>query len=260
MITDADDDSQEINAPVIVATLVSNEEFIRIPTDSVDVPIVEQLPSVSQGTNSMEDIDDIIDITDDENGTLPAKVSKLDSLGRGRSLDAIWDYFHADKKLPKTKVACNLCGEAVSRKVERLRVHFNKNCKGRAPVSGRMSVPGVKLSTPKVTRYADLVTKKNQDEFNVEIGKYIFASNLPFSHVENPAFIRLIKKLRPGCQTPSRKVVGTSILNKVYDEVSEQQANELFNKNVTLIQDGWKTRTSEPVISHSVTTGDNLTF
>lgn len=253
-----------------VPRLVSVDVFNQMPTIAADVLVLNDHSAMSDDDNNFVDVVDLtgnqnieIQVLDNEIGHKPAKVPKLDSIGRGRSLDPVWSDFHANDTLPKGKVQCNFCGMPVSAKVERLRVHMNKVCKRKRPnpVSGHMSVPGgKKTSTPNLSRYADIVSKKEQEDFNLEIGKYLFSTNLPFSHAEHPAFIRLIKKLRPGCQIPSRKTVGNSILNKVYKEVTEKQEQELKNKNVTLMQDGWKTRTSEPIISHSITTGEKSYF
>lgn len=214
----------------------------------------------------------------------PAKKSKVDPFGRGRKLDDIWNDFHKNQELPATKVQCNNCGTAVSKKVERLKWHIEHNCKSRkkVAVSRRKSVPetekviegcpsndvehirtlypGKKFTQSNMTNFVDSMGKDEQTKLNLDIGRYIFASNLAFSHVENPAFVNFVSKLRPACKVPSRKVVGNSLLEKVFMDINRKQEKELHGKTVTIIQDGWKSRTSEPVISHSLTTGTKSYF
>jgi hypothetical protein len=261
---------------------------------SMDILLVEQeeLDDLGVQAEEIDDQDDLQPITSvqsevvsheqEVSETIPAKVPKRDFRGRGRMADSIWNHFHTTLTLQKTKVQCNYCGVPVSKKVERLHAHMDKNCKVRkkVAVSGRKSEPEpcssqsadedvqcVKtLATPpkktqaKMVSFVDKIGKKQQEKLNLEIGKYVFSTNLSFSHVENPAFKRFVQMFRPACIIPSRRTIGNSILNKVYSEVMEKQDGELKGKIVTIMQDGWKTRTSEPVISHSITTGEKSYF
>lgn len=260
-------------------------------SSNMDVLLVEQdeLDDLGVIPEDIDEQDELLSIASDvfageleAQDVIPAKIPKRDYKGRGRATDSIWNEFHSTSRLPKTKVQCNYCGTPVSKKVERLHAHLDKNCKVKTKVTvpGRKSEPEPQsnqptdasdqcvqiLTTPtrktqsKMGSFVDTLSKRQQEKLNIEIGKYIFSSNLSFSHVENPAFSRLIRMFRPACVLPSRRTIGNRILNKVYSEVMEKQDEELKGKSVTIMQDGRKTRTSEPVISHSITTGQKSYF
>lgn len=227
------------------------------------------------GNDSLLDpIADDNEITVVEVSRLPAKVPKRDSRGRGRSLDNVWNYFARSPSDQATnKVQCKTCGKQVSAKVERLRAHMKIHSKPKTlvevgTVSGRKSEPAadqIETEQPpakvqKLRGFFDAMSQTEKSKLDMEVGRYHFATNLPFSHVEHPAFKRMMKLARPSYVTPSRRVLAGPILDRVYSDVKKERSADLSGKNVTLMQDGWKSRTSEPVIAHSVSTGDKAYF
>lgn len=50
------------------------------------------------------------------------------------------------------------------------------------------------------------------EKIGEQIGRYFFATNTPFSHVEHPEFIKLCHLMRPGYEPPTRKQLGEEVL------------------------------------------------
>ncbi|CAB4384468.1 unnamed protein product [Rhizophagus irregularis] len=64
--------------------------------------------------------------------------------------------------------------------------------------------------------------------------------NIPFSIIENPWFIDLIKTLQPGYDPPSRQVLSGTLLESEISRVNIRIMNELSaDNNFTIAMDGW---------------------
>ena len=77
----------------------------------------------------------------------------------------------------------------------------------------------------------------------------LFACSIPFSAVENPAFVRFCKLLRAGYKLPSRKLIGDNLLDTVNDNLEEDMKTAISGKTATYIEDGWSNIHNEPVIA-----------
>ena len=55
------------------------------------------------------------------------------------------------------------------------------------------------------------------DRLERQVGKFVFATNAPFSIVENKEFVAMMQMVRPGIKIPGRQAIGGRILNDVYD-------------------------------------------
>ncbi len=55
-------------------------------------------------------------------------------------------------------------------------------------------------------------------KFERQLGRFVFATNSPFSIVENKEFASLMELARPGIAVPGRRALGGRILDVVYDE------------------------------------------
>jgi hypothetical protein len=65
------------------------------------------------------------------------------------------------------------------------------------------------------------------DEINRSMTKAFVMSNIPFSTIENPWFVDLIKTLQPGYDPPSRQVLSGSLLEAETSRVKIRIMNEL---------------------------------
>ncbi|ODM88728.1 hypothetical protein Ocin01_17954 [Orchesella cincta] len=68
--------------------------------------------------------------------------------------------------------------------------------------------------------------------------------------------VELLRKLRPAYFPPNRKLIGNEILEEVYMETDRSDCK----KEVTLVQDGWGTNQTQPVVAHSVHSGSKAFF
>uniref|UniRef100_U9UD39 Uncharacterized protein n=1 Tax=Rhizophagus irregularis (strain DAOM 181602 / DAOM 197198 / MUCL 43194) TaxID=747089 RepID=U9UD39_RHIID len=77
------------------------------------------------------------------------------------------------------------------------------------------------------------------DKINRSITKAFIMCNIPFSIIENPWFIDLIKTLQPGYDPPSRQVLSGTLLESETSRVNIRIMNELSaNNNFTIAIDG----------------------
>lgn len=67
------------------------------------------------------------------------------------------------------------------------------------------------------------------DEIDRSITKAFVMCNIPFSTVENPWFVDLVKTLQPGYDPPTRQVLGGSLLEAETSRVNIRIMNELNN-------------------------------
>ncbi|CAL8132270.1 unnamed protein product [Orchesella dallaii] len=180
-------------------------------------------------------------------------------------MDNVWKSFHRVDGQPTSKATCNFCKSSVSSRVARLRKHMEV-CKS---VPGSKSVPDVapapdmrvgSFAQRKVSSFVDVITRDQKRTMDYEVGRYIYSTNLPFSHVEHPRFQAFLSKLRPGYKPPTRQTIGSTILDDIYQDVVTKTQESLLRKQVTLMQDGWKARTQDAVISHCLTTGEKAYF
>ena len=187
----------------------------------------------------------------------------------GRPRDPIWAGF--EDSLDKTKVKCKNCHSLVSSKADRLKTHIKKcsASESREAVSVRditgslhqLSVPsapkpvqqsmwGHVTSTPGVTK----------EKIDLTVAEFVYGCNLPFSVVEHPLFKAMVESLHPGYKPPTRKTLGSTLLDRTHTKLQSSMKAKLEGKIVTMQQDGWSTLHNDPVIATSVTCEDNGYF
>jgi hypothetical protein len=69
--------------------------------------------------------------------------------------------------------------------------------------------------------------KGRSDELDRVITKAYIMCNIPFSTIDNPWFIEMIKALQPGYDPPSRRVLGGTLLEAELSRVNTRVNNEL---------------------------------
>ena len=101
-----------------------------------------------------------------------------------------------------------------------------------------------------------------KESFDLQVAKFFFSSNLPFSVVENKHFVKLCSDLRPGYKPPSRKKLGNELLNSVHDEVCKDMKRNILEegKTITLMQDGWSNIHNTLLLPIAFTTERKHTF
>lgn len=90
-------------------------------------------------------------------------------------------------------------------------------------------------------------------KLDLQVAKFIYATNSPFKHVEHPEFKKLMEVLRPGYKPPNRQQIGNDLLEKVYETALFDLKRNLKNKVVCMSQDGWSNIRNESIVCTSVT-------
>ncbi|GET50620.1 ribonuclease H-like domain-containing protein [Rhizophagus irregularis DAOM 181602=DAOM 197198] len=84
------------------------------------------------------------------------------------------------------------------------------------------------------------IEKGRSDELDRVITKAYVMCNIPFSTINNPWFIDMIKALEPGYDPPSRRVLNGTLLEAELSRVNARVNNELEKEsNFTIALDGW---------------------
>jgi hypothetical protein len=92
------------------------------------------------------------------------------------------------------------------------------------------------------------------------LGTFIFSANLSFNVLENPQFQNFVKILNPAYKLPSHDKIGSTVLDKVYDDVRITMEKHLNGTNGIILQDGWSTNQNDSVIAHCIRSGENTHF
>ena len=93
-----------------------------------------------------------------------------------------------------------------------------------------------------------------------QIVRLVYATNSPFTFVEHPEFLKLMKMMRPGYTPPTRYAVSDALLNKVHGSLENDCGAELEGQTVSMALDGWSNIHNEPVVCVSVTTTDGKNY
>lgn len=96
-------------------------------------------------------------------------------------------------------------------------------------------------------------SQHERKQLDLQVARYIFATNTSFRSVDNTEFLKLVNMLRPGYTPPNRFKVGNELLNEVYDQVSVNTKEGLAGKTVCMALDGWSNIHNESIICICVT-------
>lgn len=216
-----------------------------------------------------------IEISSDDDEGKTNKTEKTKGKGQGRKWDPVWQDFvtKMDENGKLIEAKCKSCNKIVSPRSIRMKEHLSK-CRPQskkpqvsktAPASQDPCAPvpdlgmSVCSSTSRkqeqITKYTMAIGKDKKDKLDFSLGKFICATNSSFNILENKEFQQFISQLNPAYKLPSHEVMGSTILDKVHTEVKDLTKNELNGRKVCIMQDGWKTNQSDPIISHCVSTG-----
>lgn len=104
-----------------------------------------------------------------------------------------------------------------------------------------------------ILNYGVKTTKEDKEKIDEKVATMVYATNSPFKIVEHASFRDMVNVMRPGYKLPSRREIGGSLLDKVYDKECEKSVVDLEGKTVCMSLDGWTNVSNEPVICASVT-------
>lgn len=189
----------------------------------------------------------------------------------GKQKDDVWGCFSTTKLNNKISASCKKCGETFEwAKVERLKKRLHV-CNKQTDTPVNQQIPSThqndmpfflhdsenpSLSTEVKTqqKLPALFTKltNEKDKIDMQVARFVYACNLPFSIVDHPEFVKLTHLLKPSYKPPTAKTIGGSLLDRVYSEISEKSKLTAKSKFATLMQDGWSAIQQSHIISHCI--------
>jgi hypothetical protein len=200
-----------------------------------------------------------------------------------RPIEAIWSSFDRVVNGGATKAVCKYCGEEVSPRPQRMKIHEDK-CPARSkkkkvadtraeascdPTASSSSSsasicesPSTRFSGPRhQTQLLPIVTSTaTAARLDTTIAEFFYSCKLPFNAVEHQSFKNLVHELRPGYEPPGRRALGGKLLDDEVAKLKKTLADDLGGKSVALIQDGWSDVHNSPVIGSVVHTGEKAFF
>jgi len=177
---------------------------------------------------------------------------------RGRKFTSIWDNMIKGEKQSKGhySATCIHCRQHWKYgKPYKLREHLANHCKkcskdisqhygllvgkkiGQETVENseeeEEEYPSKKLKQTNVLSFFESkkLEKGKIEDINRIITKTFVMCNIPFSTIENPWFIDLIKSLQPGYDLPSRRILSGSLLEAEVARINIKINNELDKEN-----------------------------
>ena len=205
----------------------------------MDSCLISLFPCISDSENDVLEVDEPVNdgsIQQDQDGQLQKKVS--------------------DSQVNST----NICeGPSTSHQKKKINA---LQCLKAPPLKRSLSSPinEPQAQKKKISEFMFRTTKEEKINIDLQLGRYIFATNSSFRSVEHTDFRKLSKLLNPSYTPPNRHEIGGKILDAVYEEEIEAAKSKLSGQTVSLDLDGWSNIHNEPVICASIVTEDNDSY
>lgn len=214
-----------------------------------------------------------------------------------RTTDPVWKFFEKMLKVKNSGkwAKCKKCAREMQGIPSRMKKHYEECWLGQVPETEVVEddvdqdevqptpndpIPGPSMSTstPATSKkrthaahqYASLSVVKDSavvstsdayaERIDEQIGRYFFATNTPFTHIEHPEFIKLCQLMRPGYQPPSRKQLSEKILDSVHEKLTVEVKQELNGQVVSMCLDGWSNVHMEPIVCSSAVLQTGVTY
>ena len=173
----------------------------------------------------------------------------------GRRKSGVWQNFSEITIDGEIRAKCDFCQMDLVSNPDRMQKHLDKCAANNTEKheAGPSSMKQTKLS---VTSFS--TSKSMQHQIELQVTRYIVASNTAFLQVENKQFEKLFTMLRPGTKIPNRQKVSGPLLDELYGEEKSKVANFVSGCNATLVLDGWSTRSNDPIIGVSIITSSKV--
>lgn len=199
-------------------------------------------------------------------------------MATGRKKDSIWNHFVQREVPGKTgfRAECKKCKKEIVGLVARMKIHFDSCASGGAvdyqdgddpsqlekeaevtieieprkrpssDVFTNANSNKKHATTPSLNNYFVKTSKNEKEIFDVQIARFFYATNAPFSSVDHKEFKQLISNLRPGYKPPNCHDLAGSLLDKVHNSVMETYEKDLKGHTVCAALDGWSNIHNEP--------------
>ncbi|CAH1960992.1 unnamed protein product [Acanthoscelides obtectus] len=90
----------------------------------------------------------------------------------------------------------------------------------------------------RVDSFVVKTTCSESKKIDIQVARFVYATNCAFRAVEHPEFKRLMGMLRPGYQPPNRQQTGNELLSNVFTTLQVEIKMELGNESVCLLMVG----------------------
>jgi len=124
-----------------------------------------------------------------------------------------------------------------------------------------LNVPSTSLKQgrcgAKLGKFIDSMTTKQIAETKLQMARFFYAENIPFSMVESSFFKDFMGTLRPAFANhiPSRYELSTPLLNGTYEEMKTKVSSYMNDvEKVCLVSDGWSNVRGDSIINFVFTT------
>ena len=173
----------------------------------------------------------------------------------GRRKSGVWQNFSEITIDGVIRAKCDFCQMDLVSNPDRMQKHLDKCAANNTEKheAGPSSMKQTKLSVPSFS-----TSKSMQHQIELQVTRYVVASNTAFLQVENKPFEKLFTMLRPGTKIPNRQKVSGPLLDELYGEEKSKVANFVSGCNATLVLDGWSTRSNDPIIGVSIITSSKV--
>ena len=167
----------------------------------------------------------------------------------GRKKGSIWSRFREIHVDGVKRAKCKKCWTEFVNNAARMEKHVEKGCTAPENLSESSSEEQPRRKSLKQTTLGMVTTTSGkQHSIDLQVTRYLIASNAPFNAVAQPHFQKLVTELRPGTVLPNRMKVAGELLDEVYGEEKTKLQAKVRGGNATLSIDGWSTLTNEPVL------------
>ncbi|KAK5649853.1 hypothetical protein RI129_000882 [Pyrocoelia pectoralis] len=99
-----------------------------------------------------------------------------------------------------------------------------------------------------VSKFIVRTSLTQKKEIDLQIARYMYATNSAFRCVENHQFQKLIGLLRPGYTPPSERDLSGPLLDRIHMEEMVKCQKTLERETICLTLDGWSNVHNQPII------------
>ena len=133
--------------------------------------------------------------------------------------DAIWKDFNEVTKDGVARAECQLCEQDIVPLVPRMENDVEERCKRRITAEEEAS-PTKRMKQPTLGLVSTSAHK--QHDINLQLTRYLVATNTPFMAAQNNQLKKLVTVLRPGTTIADRRTVACPLLEKISDEKKQE--------------------------------------
>jgi hypothetical protein len=139
-------------------------------------------------------------------------------------------------------VSCKKCERIIHTSgkthVGRARYHFAKKCAKRA-------------YTPAITTsFRPAISHVKVARFQRQFALWFYSTGMAFKKAAHPNLASALGELTPTAVVPSRKQLGTTLLDICYDEARSATMLKLRGKRCTLVSDAWTDTNGKSVVNY----------